>query len=961
MANSRSNIYPIQLQGAELNLNKFDAEIKQYRGFNKNNSPFVGGCLSNIFVKNIDIADSTPDNTIIDSEGNIYRVTTEGFFKNDEKVISYNNYSFIECEKIKVNTNVLKIFSDKIFLIKKEDGYYLNDIYLGQGRDNYFSNSEFASTYSCGVWTGGGSTKYFTFACFIKSSQNLGSTYFVRIVKLRLVNNVMTVVTDYTDTNRYYADADIKNHGMAIIGDFSSCNVIFTKEVNGRTDSIYIYKMSTDTPIYKEFVSGDQFATYDSSANAYNTSSYHVTLGSDNKFRLQFYSAPFNLMVYDVLDLSHDSSTDLLQRTIYAVYLNNPFQLREQILIYDSIIKGFLTQSSLSGYTNSQMKSLKNELPVNSVVRFNVGYLENDSKIIFYGITPFWLQKDGDSYKLTGGATYSNNDRLVGTAYMTLNNFEVLINNGTISGIAVSKDNNKILVSEWNNIKAESISYIENGIIYGDYDNNYYILKLTNKPKIKMVYNQIVSNVLYNHNSWFIKESKAGYYAPGFNCSPKKFGLVATSELTLFTKTAITEKYTAFSINEYNLKNNASILLNPIRIMKQSNIYYGHYPEGVNFANVNRYENTDGEVAAIYKNSYIMQDTYELETSNDELLGLPYPTDTNGNVSYCPNLFSEIENTFGNQVMIKNNNILYFLQKENNMPVMSFYLAGGVENVAKSFIIQGIFYAIMNNGIYSVVYNNGVTDLNSFVVDITGLQFVGNTPYEALFFSKTNKCLYSFTGANVLQQKQFVDKVSEIKEYLYNPATQTVFLVTDIGLVFYGLFGQFILDYTDILRITLLDNGIVITTENGKYYFIKYYITDSDEGFKKQNIKLETCFYGMNNETVTINDCLYIRLFSEEHEEGSIEVSATTLSLQGRKTEKTTFRIKASDWDVMTHTIYLRYQPKEQRGLGISFSIDSPFKIASLSVGSQADAVLVDKISKKAITAPSATSNNDEW
>ena len=51
MANSRSNIYPIQLQGAELNLNKFDAEIKQYRGFNKNNSPFVGGCLANVFTK----------------------------------------------------------------------------------------------------------------------------------------------------------------------------------------------------------------------------------------------------------------------------------------------------------------------------------------------------------------------------------------------------------------------------------------------------------------------------------------------------------------------------------------------------------------------------------------------------------------------------------------------------------------------------------------------------------------------------------------------------------------------------------------------------------------------------------------------------------------------------------------------------------------------------------------------
>ena len=51
MANAKAQINPIQLQGAELNLNKFDAEIKPYSGFNKNNSPFVGGCLSNLFTK----------------------------------------------------------------------------------------------------------------------------------------------------------------------------------------------------------------------------------------------------------------------------------------------------------------------------------------------------------------------------------------------------------------------------------------------------------------------------------------------------------------------------------------------------------------------------------------------------------------------------------------------------------------------------------------------------------------------------------------------------------------------------------------------------------------------------------------------------------------------------------------------------------------------------------------------
>ena len=67
MANSKSNIYPIQLQGAELNLNKLDAEIKQYSGFNKNNSPFVGGCLSNVFHKNETIENANDNNTYIDA------------------------------------------------------------------------------------------------------------------------------------------------------------------------------------------------------------------------------------------------------------------------------------------------------------------------------------------------------------------------------------------------------------------------------------------------------------------------------------------------------------------------------------------------------------------------------------------------------------------------------------------------------------------------------------------------------------------------------------------------------------------------------------------------------------------------------------------------------------------------------------------------------------------------------
>jgi hypothetical protein len=123
MANSRSNIYPVQLQGAELNLNKYDAEIKQYSGFNKNNSPFVGGCLSNVFTKEDSVEGATDDNTIITENGDKYTVDTEGLYRNGEKLVSYPpGTTFFEERKLDMPVSVLKVLSDDIYIFKGDYG-----------------------------------------------------------------------------------------------------------------------------------------------------------------------------------------------------------------------------------------------------------------------------------------------------------------------------------------------------------------------------------------------------------------------------------------------------------------------------------------------------------------------------------------------------------------------------------------------------------------------------------------------------------------------------------------------------------------------------------------------------------------------------------------------------------------------------------------------------------------------
>ena len=122
MANAKSTIYPIQLQGAELNLNKYDAEIKNYSGFNKNNSPFVGGCLSNVFTKEQQIEGANDDNVYIDENGDVYEVDTSGLKKNNEYVINFpENTVFWEREKKILNNNVIKFYSDAVKIVKVDN------------------------------------------------------------------------------------------------------------------------------------------------------------------------------------------------------------------------------------------------------------------------------------------------------------------------------------------------------------------------------------------------------------------------------------------------------------------------------------------------------------------------------------------------------------------------------------------------------------------------------------------------------------------------------------------------------------------------------------------------------------------------------------------------------------------------------------------------------------------------
>ena len=935
MANSKANIYPVQLQGAELNLNKYDAEIKPYSGFNKNNSPFVGGCLSNLFTKDETIEGANSRNTYIAPNGDVYRVTTEGLFKNDELLIDTSDKEFYNVEEVtSIPSNVVYVYDEDTYIYVKDQKLY------------YYSN--------------GDEHEYLALYSDYRINSKIKCFNFVRRTISGTVYDIVVLNLQNSNYPRFYIN-------------------IYQKNENGGIENVYTFYMTNTDEHMMEF-QNSQIPAFAIKTNGDTLSDFKIAvLRKDNRYKN-------SRNYYDNFMLSFNGESIQLVSYLYTYYSDGTtvFNAGESGTFTDKYFQASLY--GIAEYT-SEFKAKCNYTVdfTNNKIIIDIDYASGNANT--YGCyghgenekTYFqkpWSVACGLVVKRQSDDKlffYSVDDEISSYPYFENNTVHlyigcivndcVLINSGLVTGLSLP--GGLQLVTEWNTVDNDYIFFGENTdewkenkyiYIWKNINTNKWYKLVKSTPWIKVINNQVIINANTINNAFDIVKNKTLLFAPAWNnrrivTAPNPNGATGGNY------------YIATAINEYKLSDNASLIINPvlssIPFILASNYVYNIFDK--EFVQVNCYSSANNDAEVLYRKTttYLKDSTVELR--NQDLIDLPFPSNTDGNIQYSPSLFAEQKGQYGNLIFISEGGTAYKLMTYDNKAIMSYFLSTAIEGLKDFFTIQGQLYGIINNHIYNFSIINEVVNKGDFIVDIKGLQFCGNTPYEALFFSKINRCLYSFTGANVMNSKQFVDKITQIINYKYNPATQSIFLITDIGVIVYSLFGIYQIDFIGCKDIYVLDDGVILTDNEGTFKFVKYYKEITDEGYEKQNIQIDTCYYGINNQTVTINDCLYFRIFSEEHESGDLQVSATTISLQGRMTETTSFHINANDWDAETNTIYLRYQPQEQRGLGISFKINSPFKIASLAVGSQADAILLDKVSKNAIVAPQVTPNNTEW
>ena len=257
------------------------------------------------------------------------------------------------------------------------------------------------------------------------------------------------------------------------------------------------------------------------------------------------------------------------------------------------------------------------------------------------------------------------------------------------------------------------------------------------------------------------------------------------------------------------------------------------------------------------------------------------------------------------------------------------------------FVIQGQPYGIKDNKIYSLSFTDNILTGMQSVAPIKGLQYVASTIYNAYFYSPIAKVIYSFSADNNLTTFSQADTFTQITGASYIPSTGSILIgvnevkddnTTGCLYVLNERFGIYRINEIKgfIEAQDMYNNSIGCLTNENKFYEIAY----EPQGFIiPKKIILDTAYYGAGSNVVSVNDTWYVRVVSPEHAYGTVKLSLSTLTDVGRQTEERTYKIRSEDWDEITDTFYIRFQPSLQRAVGVSLHIESSFKIGYIGVG----------------------------
>lgn len=566
---------------------------------------------------------------------------------------------------------------------------------------------------------------------------------------------------------------------------------------------------------------------------------------------------------------------------------------------------------------------------------------------------------------LLPGVQTGTNDNIQGGVKNTTptSGWRLLFNNNLLSNIACYEDKNYIgtILADWFTADGEfCVAYNTSVLYYKDNNNTIWKLELVTTGadwEYKYIEDRyIVLNTVNYFNCYDTQTGQKRHWASDYN-NRIMYGVAFTNysnndyfagllTATRFSGLIITGQNANYEVTKDTI---TGIELGAIRYtncLKDNMAFIScGTPYGA-FEGIDLYRGDGGSTSAIYICSY----SNKMKYINNDLINpyAVYPIADGGNVRYNPNLFTQFIKSYNNKDMVIADGISYKLIYYNNViPVMAYNLLDGVEELVNAFVLQTSYYGVSETRLYQMNYSNGVGV--EVVADITNLEYLGALPTQALFWSAQNRAIYTFKGNCIMTLSQYANELTAIFGKWYNPATQELFLDTNIGILVFSDLGTYCLEWAEETETRSIvdiffypDRFLINLIDDTEYTY--YYSYNLLEGYESNKIKIVTKYYGNGLTPITVNN-VYVRLYNQgvTNAEGDIIFKGHTITDIGVHTDTKTVSIGGVDdptanpptvageqWDSETDTMLVKYTPQYNRGLGFSLELETTFPIIDI-------------------------------
>ena len=967
MANSKSVIREIDLKNVTINLNKNKSIISDFNGFNKNTGVWYNGVLSNLYCN----SDKTSGD-IITIDNDVYKIINNSLYKNGVLVKDYSNINKVKTEIIRnVDDNVIA-YTPFVHIYYEGDSVYVKYgdtiVPVGSHYPNtipYIIIDKKADTW-CAIYENYIVCKGMTEAKQLSISPT-AALYSATKNKWYYVNNDISLVS-VTDAEVVTLNltAGILDGAVNISGWTPKYKAF---QVDSRTVFVNIHDLSVaDVPsvtlnksvktfkYLKGYFIEDVNARphYSNAGDAIDMS----VVPSDANIYVQPYNAWSKLSSTETKFLSYNSFIIVPYSTV-AFDKNDPDQPGK---------KGYsgypISRSSVNGPAEYLLESTSS----------------NDEFITLTGSTagpakkPASLDVDTLEVKVAGEA---NVPKLLGLfndkyspewLYTKVFNFKLIYNKDALVGI--SKDNS--IVVPWNDVDENTLTMTENDIYYHSLSSNAWVhvsVSTENKLEaIKVGKNLLLNSVVDNCE----RKDKLFTYSvdttlASFTISKPRLGFINVYNIYILTYielrdstaenvplgnnwlqyilevTKNTEKYyisiagendgpiwsATQLVNYPNVATNFrkegwQYTLSPSFDTKTIDYsYYFNNMELKNRATLDAYTSDTGSVLSYFKSWYGGTAKYNNKLADVEK-SMTEPTYYN--LSPNVDIMTYIDGFNTISLLKVGNNTLQLLVKESEL-LLVYNILSNVNNVAEYFVLQGQQYGIINNYINKVEMANGQVVSQTPITSVEGLKFLGNTDKQAFFFSQMNKTIQYFAADNTLEFLMDATEIDNNTTTVFAKQTNDIFLLLNDRVVVFTDGGSM---YEMLSRAEYITFGDNSWSDGNKTW--SYYKTDTEQ--ERVPIELETLWFGDTATRRLMNvDTVYIELYDDNYMPGKFEISFDGLVNNTASTKKQVYNVKSSDYDRVTKTVYLRYQPAFQNCAAFKLNIKSDLAIKRIAVG----------------------------